>query len=234
MLAVELDRFFAKILAAGFFYSMFAAFAAGIMPQVFFVPAIITLLVCVYWSMVCAYRTERFTTYASFRLLTNLFVAPMLAFVLILAVSYKRAKLDPVSAVALSCVPFVIVGFAYVVLRQRPVERQVLEVVGGRVDVLEEASSHSPWMAGVSATVGGLVYSAFRQYDSLYMGVIVLAISISIYMVFYCRHSISSLRALRQQEASEGCQYTFMDIEGVREKRAGSLLGRLFAIKHSQ
>ncbi|ANY86659.1 hypothetical protein IEC33019_1088 [Pseudomonas putida] len=81
---------------------------------------------------------------------------------------------------------------------------------------------------------GSLFYSMFREYDSLYVGVIIFAISISIYMVFYSRHSIASLRALRRQEASEGCRYTFMDIEGIREKRAASLLGRLFAIKPSR
>lgn len=67
---------------------------------------------------------------------------------------------------------------------------------------------------------GRFFYSMFREYDSLYVGVIIFAISISIYMVFYSRHSIASLRALRRQEASEGCRYTFMDIEGIREKRA--------------
>lgn len=234
MLVVELERFFAKIFAAGFFYSLFAVFAAGIMPNVLFVPAIITILLFIYWSVMCAYRTERFTTYARFRLLTNIFLAPMLAFVLILAVSYKRAGLGPGISFALSCVPFALVALAYFAMRSRPVAVPLLNVVGVRVDVLEEASPHSPWLGGLSAAAGGLAYSVFRQYDSLYVGVIVLAVTISMYMVFYSRHSISSLRALRRQEASEGCQYTFMDIEGVREKRADSLLGRLFAIKRSQ
>jgi len=234
MLVVELERFYAKIFAAGFFYSMFAMFAAGIMAKVFFVPAIITVLALICGCVICAYRTERFTTYARFRLFTNILLAPMMAFVLILAVSYKLSKLEPIVAILLSCGPFAVVGLAYVVVCHWSTNRQVLKVVGTRVEVLEDAPSHSPWLAGLSAAVGSLVFSIFREYDNFYLGVIVLTISISIYMVCYSRHSISSLRTLRRQEESERRQYTFMEIEAIREKRAASLLGRLFAKKHSR
>lgn len=234
MFVVELERFYVKIFAAGFFFPMFAVFAAGIMPKVFGVPAIVTVLAFIRWCAVCAYRTERFTTYARFRLFTNIFLAPMLAFVLTLAVSAKLFKLEPLAAVALSCVPFVMVGLAYAVVCHWPSDLRVLNVVGTRVEVLPEVPSHSPWLVGLSAAVGSLSYSMFREYGSLYIGLIFLAISISIYMVFYSRHSIASLRALRRQETLEGCHYTFMNIEGIREKRAASWLGRFFAIKHKR
>ncbi len=234
MFVVELERFYAKIFAAGFFYSLFAIFAAGIMPRVFVVPAIITVLAFVYGCFVCAYRTERFTTYARFRLLTNILLTPMLAFILVLSVCYKLLKLDPAVALLLSVGPFAIVGLAYAVVCHWSTDHPVFKVVGARVDVLEDPPSHNPWLAGLSAALGSLVFSTFREHDTLYLGVIVLAISISIYMVFYNRHSIFALRALRRQEESKGCQYTFMDIEGIREKRAASPLGRLFAKKHSR
>lgn len=233
MFVVELERFYTKIFSAGFFYSMVAVFAAGILPGFFLVPAIITVVAFIGWSVVCAYRTERFVTYASFRLFTNLFLGPMLAFALALSVSYKLLKLDPVLVFVLSGAPFAIVGLAYVVVCLCSIDRPVLKVVGGRVDVLESPPSHSPWLAGLSAGVGSLVYSMIREYDDFYLGVIVLTIAISLYMVFYNRHSISSLRALRRQEESSGCQYTFMEIEAIREKRTASLLGRIFAKKHN-
>lgn len=232
MFVVELERFYTKIFSAGFFYSMVAVFAAGILPGFFLVPAIITVVAFIGWSVVCAYRTERFVTYARFRLFTNLFLGPMLAFALALSVSYKLLKLDPVLVFVLSGAPFAIVGLAYVVVCLCSIDRPVLKVVGGRVDVLESPPSHSPWLAGLSAGVGSLVYSMIREYDDFYLGVIVLTIAISLYMVFYNRHSISSLRALRRQEESSGCQYTFMEIEAIREKRTASLLGRIFAKKH--
>jgi hypothetical protein len=233
MFVVELERFYTKIFSAGFFYSMVAVFAAGILPGFFLVPAIITVVAFIGWSVVCAYRTERFVTYASFRLFTNLFLGPMLAFALALSVSYKLLKLDPVLVFVLSGAPFAIVGLAYVVVCLCSIDRPVLKVVGGRVDVLESPPSHSPWLAGLSAGVGSLVYSMIREYDDFYLGLIVLTIAISLYMVFYNRHSISSLRALRRQEESSGCQYTFMEIEAIREKRTASLLGRIFAKKHN-
>ncbi|WP_052750483.1 hypothetical protein [Pseudomonas putida] len=233
MFVVELERFYTKIFSAGFFYSMVAVFAAGILPGFFLVPAIITVVAFIGWSVVCAYRTERFVTYASFRLFTNLFLGPMLAFALALSVSYKLLKLDPVLVFVLSGAPFAIVGLAYVVVCLCSIDRPVLKVVGGRVDVLESPPSHSPWLAGLSAGVGSLVYSMIREYDDFYLGVIVLTIAISLYTVFYNRHSISSLRALRRQEESSGCQYTFMEIEAIREKRTASLLGRIFAKKHN-
>lgn len=233
MFVVELERFYTKIFSAGFFYSMVAVFAAGILPGFFLVPAIITVVAFIGWSVVCAYRTERFVTYASFRLFTNLFLGPLLAFALALSVSYKLLKLDPVLVFVLSGAPFAIVGLAYVVVCLCSIDRPVLKVVGGRVDVLESPPSHSPWLAGLSAGVGSLVYSMIREYDDFYLGVIVLTIAISLYMVFYNRHSISSLRALRRQEESSGCQYTFMEIEAIREKRTASLLGRIFAKKHN-
>ncbi|QPN47864.1 hypothetical protein I5S86_13620 [Priestia aryabhattai] len=233
MFVVELERFYTKIFSAGFFYSMVAVFAAGILPGFFLVPAIITVVAFIGWSVVCAYRTERFVTYASFRLFTNLFLGPMLAFALALSVSYKLLKLDPVLVFVLSGAPFAIVGIAYAVVCLCSIDRPVLKVVGGRVDVLEGPPSHSPWLAGLSAGVGSLVYSMIREYDDFYLGVIVLTITISLYMVFYNRHSISSLRALRRQEESSGCQYTFMEIEAIRKKRTASLLGRIFAKKHN-
>ncbi|MEX0297120.1 hypothetical protein AAH995_28080 [Pseudomonas putida] len=184
MFVVELERFYTKIFSAGFFYSMVAVFAAGILPGFFLVPAIITVVAFIGWSVVCAYRTERFVTYASFRLFTNLFLGPMLAFALALSVSYKLLKLDPVLVFVLSGAPFAIVGLAYVVVCLCSIDRPVLKVVGGRVDVLESPPSHSPWLAGLSAGVGSLVYSMIREYDDFYLGVIVLTIAISLYTVF--------------------------------------------------
>lgn len=43
--------------------------------------------------------------------------------------------------------PFVVVGFAYAIACHWSSDRRVLKIVGPRVEVLDEAPPHSPWLA---------------------------------------------------------------------------------------
>lgn len=64
--------------------------------------------------------------------------------------------------------------------------------------------------------------------------VLCVMVFISLYLVFYNRTNIASLRALKERECREARQYTFLEIEYVRALRDASWLARVFALKSRQ
>ncbi|WP_422418958.1 hypothetical protein [Pseudomonas sp. GZD-222] len=231
MFAVESERFFLKIFSAWFLFSMLLVFSAGIQPVVLILPVVIAVLVLTYWSVDCAYRTERFSRYATFRLISNLALAPAIAFVMTLAVSHIELKLGPLASVALSSVPLIIAGAAYAVMYAWRSKHSSLHVRGQRVVVVESAQQHHWGVGAVGAGLGSLLYPVFEAHNTSYSVVVFISIVLSLFMVFYHRSSISALRGLKEKESRERCHYTFMNIEEIREKRAASLLGRIFAVR---
>ena len=225
--------FFSKVFGVLAFFLIFAVFSVGIQPVVLIVPFSIALLWLTYACVDCAYRNESFSKYAALRLYSGLGLAPLLAFVCTLAAADKGSQLSPVASVAVSCVPFVICGAAYVVVYSWPIKKKSLEVHGQRVEVIGDdfGKRSSLLFAGVTTVLSSVLYSVFRLHGSPVLVLVLFFVALSLFFVFHCRVDIASLKALKIREAREGCHYTFMNIEEIREKRAASLLGRLFSSK---
>src|SRR5690606_33929207 len=109
--------------------------------------------------------------------------------------------------------------------------RSSLVVRSHRVEVME-AGQHNSWALGaVGGGLGILIYPVFHAYRSPALLLVFLFIVISFFMLFYHRTSISALRTLKDQEAREHQEYTFMNVEELRSRRATSWIGRIFATK---
>lgn len=231
MFHIEPHRFFSRIFGAWFLFTMLAVFSAGIQPTTLILPAVIVVLGLSYWCVNCAYRTERFSKYASLRLFTNLAVAPGFAFVMALVTCYKQLKLDPVTSLLLSSIPIILALVVYAALYGWRSSRSPLIVRGERVEVIEAVQENHWRLGAVGAGLGTLVYPVFHAYKSSSSMLVFLFIVISLFMLFYHRSSIAALRTLKEQESRERRYFTFMNVEEIREKRAASLIGRMFTAR---
>ena len=228
MFSVESQRFLSTVFGTWFLFSLLAAFSIGILPEIMTLPAVFAVLWLTYWCINCAYRTERFTKYASLRLFTNLAIAPGFAFVAALVTCYKQLKLNAPLAVFISFVPVFLSLIVYGFLYRWRGGHSPFVVRGQRVEVIG-AIQENHWLLGVvGAALGSLTYPVFYAYKSSTSMLVFLFIVISLFMLFYHRSSISALRTLKEQEAREGSCFTFMNIEEIRKKRASSLIGRMF------
>ena len=230
MFSVEPERFFVELFAGWCLFTMFALSSVVLNFTLLIVPAVVGVLTLTYCTVACAFRSERFSTYATVRLFYSLSVSPMVAFVLLLALMHKQSKSTSLVAVSISCMPLIVTAAAYVWMRALKNKRSPFAVRGQRVEVLEVEWVNHRVLGGVSAAIGGLLFPVFQAYSIAYLLLLIVLIAVSLYMVFSNRANISALRALKQQEARDRCHYTFMNIEAIREKRAASLLGRIFAV----
>lgn len=234
MFQVEPNRFLSQIFGIWFLFTMLAVFSAGILPRILFLPAVISILGLTYWCVSCAYRTERFSKFASLRLFTNLAVAPSFAFVMALVTFYKQLKLEPFISLFFSAIPVIVALFIYVVLYgwRSSSSTSPLVVRGDRVEVLDAAQQNRWWLGALGAGVGTLIYPLYHAYFKSSASVLIfLFFVISLFMLFYHRSNIAALRVLKECEARERRSYTFNDVEDIREKRAKSLFGRMFTAR---
>ncbi|MNL28120.1 hypothetical protein D3C87_1497510 [compost metagenome] len=109
--------------------------------------------------------------------------------------------------------------------------RSPLIVRGGRVEVIEAVQENHWRLGAVGAGLGTLVYPVFHAYKSSSSMLVFLFIVISLFMLFYHRSSIAALRTLKEQESRERRYFTFMNVKEIREKRAASLIGRMFTAR---
>jgi len=231
MFSVVPEKFFVRIFAGCFLFSMFALSSAVLNPALLLAPAIIFILFLVWWSVDCAFRTESFSKYVTLRMFYSLSLPPALAFALLLALMHKELKSTSLFAVVVSCVPLVITAILYFLVRAFYDHKCTLVVCGQRVEIKEVEPKNQAVLAGVLAAIGGLLFPVFQLYEVAYSLLVIALIGASLYMVLWNRANISALRALKEQEVRARCHYTFMNIEEIREKRAASLIGRLFASK---
>ncbi|MNJ42165.1 hypothetical protein D3C77_371200 [compost metagenome] len=233
MFAIEAENFFSRILATWFFFTMFAFFAAALLPGLLTVPAVIACIGLAYWCIECAYRTERFGRFAAFRLFSILGLAPVIGFVCALMTASKELKLGPVISVAFGCIPVIIAVIAYVAVYQWRSQQDNLVVRGQRVEVTEVAprGRNTVLLSGLAAGLSSMIYPVFKSHNVSTAALVSAVVAISLFVIFYYRNNIAAFRELKEREAREHCHYTFMNIEEIREKRAASLLGRIFAVR---
>lgn len=227
----EPHRYLATIWGAWFLFTMIAVFSAGVVPSVLTIPAAVFVLWVTYWCFDCAYRTERFSKYASLRLFTNLGIAPGFAFLMALVATYKQFKLGLGLSLLISCMPLVFCTIVYSSLCIWRSPRKSLVVRSQRVKVVEPNQENRWALGAVGGGFGVLIYPVFHAYRSPALLLVFLFIVIALFMLFYHRTSISSLRTLKDQEAREHQEYTFMNVEELRSRRAASWIGRIFASK---
>lgn len=230
MFSVEPERFFVKLFAGWCFFTMFALSSVVLNFTLLIVPAVVGVLTLTYYTVACAFRSDRFSTYATLRLFYSLSVTPMVAFVLLLALMHKQSKPTSLIAVSISCVPLIVTAAAYVWMMALKNKRSPFVVRGQRVEVLEVECVNQRVLGSVSAAIGGLLFPVFQAYSIAYSLLLIVLIAVSLHIVLSNNANISALRALKQQEARDRCHYTLMNIEEIREKRAASLLGRIFAV----
>ncbi|TDV58955.1 hypothetical protein [Pseudomonas sp. LP_7_YM] len=231
MFTVEPYRYTAKIFGTWFLFTLLAVFSAGILPSLLTIPAAGAVVWLTYWCFDCAYRTERFSKYATLRMFTNLTFAPGFTSLLLLIITYKQFKLSASLAILLSCIPLILAASIYLFLYQMRSSKSCLVVSSQRVEVIESVQQNQWILGAIGAGVGTLIYPVFHAYKSPTVLLMFLFSMISVFMFFYHRNNIAALRALKEREQLEGKEYTFMEIEELRSKRAASWIGRLFANK---
>jgi len=227
---ITTERFFGGIWSFWFLLVMFSAFTLGLAPKIVFVPMAVVTVMVFCWCVKCAYRSERFADYASLRLCFSLSVGPLIAFILALAMTYKKARMGGVQALALSSLPLVLTALACAWAHGRKSKSSVWVLRGDRVEVYGQAENVNPWLlGGLSAGLSSVLFPMIKAYDESAAFLLSVLTLISLYMVFYHRHNIAALRALKERERREKRHYTFSDIEYVRGLREASWLARIFA-----
>lgn len=234
MFSVEPSRYTSTIFGTWFIFTMLAVFSAGILPRVLTIPAVGAVIWLTCWCVDCAYRTERFSKYATLRLFTNLAFAPGFASLLLLVITCKQYKLGVGFAILLSCMPLILAALIYLALYQIRSARSCLVVSSQRVEVVESAQPNQWRLGAVGAGLGTLMYPVFHDFTSPATLLVLLFSVISVFMFFYHRTNIADLRALKEREQREGKEYTFMEIEELRSKRTASWIGRIFATRTGQ
>jgi hypothetical protein len=231
MFHIEPHRYLATIWGAWFLFTLLAVFSAGIIPSVLAIPAAAFVIWITYWCVDCAYRTERFSKYASLRLFTNLGIAPGFAFLTALVATYKQFKLGVGISLLISFLPLIFCTIVYSLLCIWQSPRTSLIVRSQRIEVVEP-NQENRWALGtIGGGLGILIYPVFHAYRSPASLLVFLFIIIALFMLFYHRTSISSLRTLKDQETREHKKYTFMNVEDLRSRRAASWIGRIFTTK---
>lgn len=227
------ERFFARIWAFWFLMVMISVLTLGVAPKIIFVPMAIGSLITFCWCVKCAYRSEKFTDFASLRLCFSLSAMPLFAFVLSMAITYKQARMGVMAALAISMVPLVLTAAAFALAYGRKIKVSSFLLRGDRVEVFEPGQTNS-WIAGgLGAGLSSLLYPMLKNYNGSMAIVLCVMVFISLYLVFYHRTNIASLRALKERERCEARQYTFFDVEYVRALREASWLARLFKLKRN-
>ena len=228
------ERFFARIWAFWFLTLMISVLTLGVAPKIVFVPMAVASFLTFCWCVKCAYRSERFADFASLRLCFSLTAVPLFAFVLSMAITYKQAKMGGVAALAISAVPLILTALAFALTYGHRSKATSFLLRGERVEVFEPEQANSWVVGGFGAGLSSLLYPMIKNYNSSMAVVLCVMVFISLYLVFYNRTNIASLRALKERECREARQYTFLEIEYVRALRDASWLARVFALKSRQ
>ncbi|MFJ4065650.1 hypothetical protein ACIPW4_10165 [Pseudomonas sp. NPDC089996] len=228
------ERFFARIWAFWFLMLMISALTLGVAPKIVFVPMAVASLLTFCWCVKCAYRSERFTDFASLRLCFSLSAVPLFAFVLSMAITYKQAKMEGMVALAISLIPLILTAAAFALAYRRRSKTSAFLLRGERVEIHEPEQANSWVVGGLGAGLSSLLYPMIKNYNGAMAAVLCVMVFISLYLVFYHRNNIASLRALKEREHREARQYTFFEIEYVRALREASWLARLFKLKCQQ
>ncbi|MEN5302247.1 hypothetical protein [Pseudomonas sp. TWI628] len=225
------ERFFAKIWSAWLLMLIIAVLMIGVSPPFFIILSAIAVVVMSVWCIECAFRTERFVVYANLRLFFNLSFAPLFAALLTMAISYKKMKLGGFASTALCLAPVVLTLLAYGLVCVWPGKSSVLQFEGLCVESIEPPEPVRWWQAGLGAGLSSLTYPLMKAHDAPMTGLIYFFMFIALFMVFYNRDKIWALRALKAREAKKNCRYTFKNVDAIRDLRAASWLGRLFAVR---
>lgn len=229
-----LDRFFFRIWAGWFLTLVISIMVFGIGPSFLVIPVAIGSALTFLWCLRCAYQSESFSYFASLRLWFSIGMGPMIAFAISHMVLHGLRGFHWAQSFLISILPFAFVVLMYMFFHFGKGGRDVFILQGKRVDV-HEPQPNNPWLlAGVSAGLSGMLYSAMQEHGIPMESLVFLMIGASLYHVFYLRDRIYSLRRLKERERREKCLYTFQSIEYIRELRQASFLGRLFAPKNKK
>lgn len=226
MFDTDPHHFMSIIFSTWLLFTIQAVFSAGILPSLLFFPMCAAVVWLSWWCFNCAYRTEKFTRYANLRLFLNLAFAPGFTFLLVLIAAHKQLKLGPVTSLSLACIPLLIAFVIYVVLYRWRIRATVLVARGNRVEVTAPPFRNQSLQGGIGAAVPSMIYPMVHSYDSPALLLAFIFFAISLFMLFYHRVSIASLRSLKEQELKEQVSYTFMEVERIRARRAASFIGR--------
>jgi hypothetical protein len=86
------DRFFAKIWSVWMLAVIVAVLMIGVAPKFFAIPALGVMIAMTLWCINCAYRSERFVSFANLRMFFNLSSSPLFASLRTLAVTYATRQ----------------------------------------------------------------------------------------------------------------------------------------------
>lgn len=226
----DTERFFSQIWAGWFFFLLISAFSLGV-ESLLVVPVTLFMLGLLCWCISCAYRTERFRSYAALRLFFGLGFVPAIGFLAALAATLKQLRLDVCTSLMISSAPLLVAVFTYAAVYSYPGKSILLHFRGGRAEILETSPSNHWYAGGVGAGLSGLLYPIFEAYSTSLMWIMFFLMFISVFLTVYHGSKIHALKALKHREAKDRRHYTFMNIEEIRAMRAKSLLGRIFTQK---
>jgi hypothetical protein len=226
MFDTDPHRFMSIIFSTWLLFTIQAVFSVGILPSLLFFPMCAAEVWLSWWCFDCAYRTEKFTRYANLRLFLNLGFAPGFTFLLVLIAAYKQLKLGPVTSLLLACIPLLIAFVIYLALYRWRSRTTLLVARGNRVEVTVPPFQNHSLQGGIGAALSTVIYPMVHSYDSPALLLACIFFAISLFMLFYHRVSIASLRSLKEQELKERVSYTFMEVERIRARRAASFIGR--------
>lgn len=230
------ERFFAKIASGWFLVVMISILMIGVGPSGMVFPAMAAVVAMTSWSIHCAYRTQHFITYAGHQLVFNLGFAPLFASLLTLAVAYKILKLSPSTSLFFASLPVVLVVCLYSAIYTfgSAGKHSSLCFEGKYVESVERPLQTKGWHGGCMAVIGGMFYPILKDLDAVPPGLICFMVAMSAFLVFYHRHNILAYKQLKALEKRKKFHYTFRDIESINERRAKSLIGRLFISRSHQ
>lgn len=102
-----------------------------------------------------------------------------------------------VAALAISAVPLILTALAFALAYGHRSKASSFLLRGERVEVFEPEQANSWVVGGLGAGLSSLLYPTIKNYNSSMAVVLCVMVFISLYLVFYNRTNIASLRALK-------------------------------------
>ena len=133
------------------------------------------------------------------------------------------------TSLAISSLPLIFTALAYALAYRFRCKASVFHLRGERVEIFESRSANSWLVGGLGAGGSSLLYPVIESYNNSMVVLLYVMVLISMYLVFYNRINIASLRTLKERERQESRHYAFFELEYVRALRGASWLARLFA-----
>lgn len=223
-------RFLSKMNGAFGSHFLFGGIFALLKPSLLGFPYCILMLWATYKHIRCAYLTENFTEYASYTLLSTLYIACYICYLSILLVLLMHFKMPIDSAMVLATTTLIPPLTLYIWAYGQKKYKTPFIKNGLRVETSTPDSSTSPLkrniLIGLATGAASVLYPYLAPHDVTLLYVAATLYIIFLWLIFQLRHTIPALKHLVQEEKSKGIYLTFQNLEDIRALRQSSWLGR--------